>query len=48
MDIKFFDAHGHVQLPQFDVDREEVLERMETGRCGGIVVGLPPLQRCNG
>jgi TatD DNase family protein len=39
MDIKFFDAHGHVQLPQFDVDREEVLERMETGRCGGIVVG---------
>ena len=40
MDLKFFDAHCHVQLSQFDIDRAEVLERMEEGRFGGIVVGV--------
>jgi TatD DNase family protein len=40
MDLKFFDAHCHVQLSQFDIDREEVLTRMEEGRFGGIVVGV--------
>lgn len=40
MDLKFFDAHCHVQLSQFDADREEVLERMEAGGFGGVVIGV--------
>lgn len=39
MDLKFFDAHCHVQLSQFDADREEVLKRMEDGRFGGVIIG---------
>ena len=40
MDLKFFDAHCHVQPSQFDIDRAEVLERMEEGRFGGVVIGV--------
>ncbi|HUD02760.1 MAG TPA: TatD family hydrolase [Candidatus Paceibacterota bacterium] len=40
MDLKFFDAHCHLQLSQFDIDRAEVLERMEEGHFGGVVVGV--------
>jgi TatD DNase family protein len=39
MDIKFFDAHCHLQLTQFDADREEVLARMQEREVGAIVVG---------
>lgn len=37
--LKYFDAHCHLQLPQFDADREEVVTRMREGGFGGIVVG---------
>lgn len=37
--MKYFDAHCHLQLPQFDADREEVLARMREAGCGGVVVG---------
>ena len=39
MDLKFFDAHCHVQLPQFDTDRENVLARMEDGHIGAVIIG---------
>ncbi len=37
--MKLFDAHCHVQLPQFDADRDEVLARMQERGVGGIIVG---------
>ncbi len=37
--MKFFDAHAHIQLGQFDVDRAEVLERMQAAGMGALVVG---------
>ncbi|MDO8517685.1 MAG: TatD family hydrolase [bacterium] len=37
--MKFFDAHAHIQLPQFDTDRAEVLARMQADEVGAIVVG---------
>ncbi|MGC9602268.1 MAG: TatD family hydrolase [Minisyncoccia bacterium] len=39
MDLKFFDAHCHVQLPQFDTDRENVLARMEDDHVGAVIIG---------
>ena len=38
--MKYFDAHCHLQLPQFEADREEVIERMQAGESGGLVVGV--------
>ena len=37
--MKFFDAHCHIQLPQFDADREDVLARMESGGFGAVIIG---------
>ncbi len=37
--FKLFDSHCHLQLPQFDADREDVFARMRGGGVGGIVVG---------
>lgn len=37
--IPWFDAHAHIQLSQFDVDRAEVLARMQEKGVGAIVVG---------
>jgi TatD DNase family protein len=37
--MKLFDAHCHLQLPQFDADRDAVLARMAEKEIGGIVVG---------
>ncbi len=37
--IQWFDAHAHIQLEQFDVDRGEVLARMQTNGVGALVVG---------
>lgn len=37
--MRLFDAHCHLQLPQFDADRGEVLARMQKNQVGGIVVG---------
>jgi TatD DNase family protein len=37
--MKFFDAHCHIQLSQFDEDREAVLARMKEREIGAIVIG---------
>ena len=37
--MKLFDAHCHLQLSQFDADREDVLARMREKEVGGIIVG---------
>ncbi len=37
--MKFFDAHCHPQLSQFDADREAMFTRMQEKGVGGIVVG---------
>lgn len=37
--LKFFDSHCHLQFPQYDADRKEVLARMREQHIGGIVVG---------
>jgi len=39
MDMKLFDTHCHLQLPQFDADRDAVLMRMQEKGVGTIVVG---------
>ncbi len=38
--MKYFDAHCHLQMKQFDTDRAEVLMRMQEGDVGGIVIGV--------
>lgn len=37
--MKYFDAHCHVQFPQYDEDREQVLAAMRDAEVGGLVVG---------
>ena len=37
--MKYFDAHCHLQFPQFDADRETVISHMRESGTGGIVVG---------
>jgi TatD DNase family protein len=38
--MKYFDAHCHVQLSQYNEDRPEVLQRMAENEIGGLVVGV--------
>lgn len=40
MNACYVDAHCHVQLPDYDVDRETVIERMKSDGIAGIVVGV--------
>lgn len=37
--MKYFDSHCHLQLSQFDADREATLARMQEKQTGGVVVG---------
>ena len=37
--IRYFDAHAHIQFPQFDADREEVIARMKKEGVAALVVG---------
>ncbi|MES2203216.1 MAG: TatD family hydrolase [Patescibacteria group bacterium] len=37
--FKLTDAHCHLQMPQYDADRAEVLARMQEAGMGAIVVG---------
>lgn len=39
MKIRYFDAHAHIQFPQFDADRDEVIARMEREGVAALVVG---------
>lgn len=38
--MKLFDSHCHLQLPQFDADRDAVLERMKEAQVGAVVIGV--------
>lgn len=38
--MRLFDAHCHLQLSQFDADREEVLARMREADMGGVIPGV--------
>lgn len=40
MEIKYFDAHCHVQFDAYDEDRDALLGRMKEGGVAGIVVGV--------
>ena len=37
--MKLFDAHCHLQFPQYDADRAEVLARMQEKEMGALIVG---------
>jgi len=37
--LKYIDIHSHINFPQFNADRDRVLERMEHDGCGTITVG---------
>ena len=39
MDIRYIDAHCHLQFEQYDKDREEVIEQMQAQGVAAIVVG---------
>jgi TatD DNase family protein len=38
--MKYFDAHCHIQFPQYDEDRAVLMSSMEEQSIGGIVVGV--------
>jgi TatD DNase family protein len=38
--MRLFDAHCHLQMPQFDADREEVITRMQEKGVGGVIPGV--------
>ena len=38
--MKYFDAHCHIQLSDYDADRAEVIARMTEAEVGGLVVGV--------
>jgi TatD DNase family protein len=38
--MKLFDAHCHLQLSQFDADKDAVLQRMREKEMGAIVIGV--------
>lgn len=38
--IKFFDIHGHINFPEFDADRNEVIGRTKEAGVGMITVGV--------
>lgn len=38
--MNYFDAHAHLQLPEFDADRSDVLSRMRESGTGAIMVGV--------
>ncbi|MBP9816917.1 MAG: TatD family hydrolase [Candidatus Pacebacteria bacterium] len=37
--MKYFDAHCHIQFPQYDEDRAELLASMQEAEVGGLIVG---------
>ncbi|HUY05294.1 MAG TPA: TatD family hydrolase [Candidatus Paceibacterota bacterium] len=39
MDIRYIDAHCHLQFEQYDDDREEIIEQMGAQGVAGVVVG---------
>ncbi|MEN9524472.1 MAG: hypothetical protein RL536_541 [Candidatus Parcubacteria bacterium] len=40
MNIKYIDIHGHINFPEYDTDREEVIKRAQEAEVGMITVGV--------
>lgn len=38
--MRYFDAHSHIQFPQYDEDRDELIARMKDEEVGSLVVGV--------
>jgi Tat protein secretion system quality control protein TatD with DNase activity len=38
--MKYFDVHCHVQLGEYDADREDIIARMQEAEVGGLIVGV--------
>ncbi len=38
--MRYFDAHCHIQFPQYDADRGALIARMRDEEVGGLVVGV--------
>ena len=38
--MRYLDAHCHIQFPQYDLDRDALIERMREAEVGGLVVGV--------
>jgi TatD DNase family protein len=38
--MKYFDTHCHIQFPQYDADRNEVVQRLQEAEVGGLIVGV--------
>lgn len=38
--MRYFDAHAHLQLNEFDTDRDQVLDRMRNTETGAVMVGV--------
>ena len=38
--FKYFDAHSHLNLPEFDKDREEQIKKLESSRTGTVTIGV--------
>src|SRR3989344_8627548 len=43
--MRYIDAHSHIQMKEFDKDRDAVLSRMRDEEVGAIVVGVD-LESC--
>lgn len=39
MNLKYFDIHAHLQFPQFDTDREKLIQTLQENETGVINVG---------
>jgi len=39
MNLRYIDIHGHINFPEYDVDREEVIKRSKDAGIGIVVVG---------
>jgi TatD DNase family protein len=38
--MRYFDAHCHIQMDEYDTDRAAVLARMQDVEVGGLIVGV--------
>jgi TatD DNase family protein len=38
--MKYFDTHCHIQFPEYDADRADVLDRLQKAAIGGLIVGV--------
>ena len=46
MEIKFVDAHGHLNFPEYDIDREAVIERCREKGVLAVTVSVDTESSC--